>query len=260
MKTYSIRLERDGGIHPGDIPAWKLAALITALSSVLAGKSDDLRLAGIEDNCVRLDFSCTSDSSIISAGKALAMVAALALGTSTAVPPEMAESIAELDRVRERHFSNVALHFPGSDGGQPTVISPGTRLAAKIERPPEISYATTVYGKLMDAGGENPNLHIRPIGSDSEIICDCSEEIAAEAAKLLYTVIGVEGTVVHGGFDCIKRMRVSSILPYRQKPGNPLEELRKLGYDKHFRKLGMTVPEYMDWLRGSDSEVEDAKV
>lgn len=260
METYKIRLEREGGIHPGDIPAWKLAALITALSSVLAGKSDDLRLAGIEDNCVRLDFSCMSASAIASAGKALAVMAALAVGTSTMVPPEMEESIAELDRVRERHFSDVALHLPKCDKGQETVISPGTRLAANIERPAEISYATTLYGKLMDAGGEKPNLHIRPVGSDSEVICDCSEEIAAEAAKLLYTVIGVEGTVEHGGFDCIKRMRVSSILPYRQKPGNPLEELRKLGYDKHFRKLGMTVPEYMDWVRGSDAEVEDAKI
>jgi len=260
MEAYNIRLERDGGIHPGDIPAWKLATLISVLSSVLAEKSDDLRLTGIEDNCVRLDFACSSPSVIANVGKTLGIIAALAVGTTTVVPPEKAESIAELDRVRERLFPNVAMHLPKCDKVQETVISPGTRLAANIERPAEISYATTLYGKLMDAGGEKPNLHIRPVGSDSEVICDCSEEIAAEAAKLLYTMIGVEGTVEHGGFDRIKRMRVSSILPYRQKPGNPLEELRKLGYDKHFRKLGMTVPEYMDWVRGSDAEVEDAKI
>lgn len=260
METYDIRLEREGGVHPGDIPAWKLAALISALSSVLAEKSDDLRLAGIADNCIRLDFACATPSVMASVRNATAIVAALAIGNATAVPTAMAESIAELDKVRERLLPDVALHLPECGEVQATTISPGTKLAAKIERQPEVSYATTVYGKLMDAGGEKPNLHLRPVGSDAEIICECSEEIAAEAAKLLYTVIGVEGTVVHGGLDCIKRMRVSSILPFRQKPGrNPLAELRKLGYDKHFRKMGMSVPEFMDWVRGTAVEVEDAK-
>ena len=259
METYNIRLEREGGIHPGDIPAWKLATLISALASVLAEKSDDLRLAGIEDNCVRFDFTCSSPSASELVKESLSTIAALAIGVSTVVSADMTERIANLDKVREHLFSDVALHLPECGKVQATIISPGTKLAAKIERPTEISYATTVYGKLMDAGGESPNLHLRQVGSNSEIICECSEEIAAEAAKLLYTVIGVEGMVVRGGLDSIKRMRVSSILPYRQKPENPIAELRKLGFDKHFRKMGMSVPEFMDWVRGTAAEVEDAK-
>ena len=43
-----------------------------------------------------------------------------------------------------------------------------------------------------------------------------------------------------------------------KKPRNPFEELRKLGFDKHFRKLGMTVSEYINWVRGSDEEDDKA--
>ena len=258
MESYNIRLERDGGLHPGDIPAWKLAALISALASVLAEKSDDLRLGGMADNCIRLDFvypQAVGDA----IRAAAAIVTALAVGTATVVPSGMAERIAELDKVRERYFSDVSLHLPECGEVPASVISPGTRLAAKIMRPTEVKYATTVYGKLMDVGGEKPNLHLRQVGTNAEVICDCTEEIAAEAAKLLYTVIGVEGTVERGGLDCIKKMSISSILPYRQNHGSPLAELRKLGYDRHFRKMGMTVPEYMAWVRGTDEEVENAE-
>ena len=259
METYNIRLDRDGGIHPGDIPACQLAALISALASVLAEKSDGLRLGGMADNCIRLDFVSSSPEVSAVVSNSLSILAALVIGTATVVPPGMADGIAELDKVRERFFPDVSLHLPECGEVHGTVISPGTRLSAQIMRPTEIQYATTVYGKLMDVGGESPNLHLRQVGTNEEIICDCTEEIASEAAKLLYTVIGVEGTVVRGGLDCIKKMRVSSILPYRQKSGNPLAELRKLGYDKHFHKMGMSVPEYMDWVRGTETEVENAK-
>lgn len=55
-ETYSIKLDRDGGIHPEDIPVGKLAELLAVLSKQFADKTDDFCLAAIEDNCVRLDF------------------------------------------------------------------------------------------------------------------------------------------------------------------------------------------------------------
>ena len=53
------------------------------------------------------------------------------------------------------------------------------------------------------------------------------------------------------------------ITAYKKRQELPLRsslaELRKLGYDRHFRKLGMTVPEYIAWVRGTDEESENAE-
>ena len=60
IEKYSIKLDRDGGIHPGDIPAGKLAELLAVLSKMFADKTDDFCLSAMEDNCVRLDFNYSS--------------------------------------------------------------------------------------------------------------------------------------------------------------------------------------------------------
>ena len=49
-EKYSIRLDRDGGIHPGDIPAGKLAELLAVLSKQFADKEEDFCLAAIDEN------------------------------------------------------------------------------------------------------------------------------------------------------------------------------------------------------------------
>lgn len=59
-KTYSIRLDREGGLQPNDIPAWKLGELLSVLSKLFSAKGNDFCLTGLENNCVRLDFSVTS--------------------------------------------------------------------------------------------------------------------------------------------------------------------------------------------------------
>lgn len=255
MDNYSIRLDRPGGIHPGDIPASKLAALIAAFAEVM-GNADDLHLTGMADNCVRLDFSFTSPE----VRAAATTLAALAIGTTVQVSDKMAERLAELDRVRERDFPNVSITLPDFDEVKSAVIRSDTKLAKGISKHQNLQYSTTIYGKLMDVGGESPNLHIRQLGSNSEVIADCTEEIAAEAAPLLYSIIGVEGTATKGGIDGVRRMRVSAILPYRQSDENPFDKLREMGYATHFKKLGMSVDEYMQWVRGNkDEETDDAE-
>ena len=53
---------------------------------------------------------------------------------------------------------------------------------------------------MIDSGGDNPNIHIRPLGGGDVIICDCSEELAAEVAHLLYSVVGGIGAYSGGGW------------------------------------------------------------
>lgn len=255
MDNYSIQLDRPGGIHPGDIPASKLAAFIAAFAEVM-GNADDLHLTGMADNCVRLDFAFTSPE----ARAAAKILASLAIGVAVQVSDKMAEKLADLDRVRERDFPNVSITLPDFDGMKSAVIRSGTKLVTSISKHQNLQYSTTIYGILMDVGGESPNLHIRQLGSNAEVIADCTEEIAAEAAPLLYTVIGVEGTATRGGIDGVRRMRVSAILPYRPPTENPFDKLRAMGYAKHFEKLGMSVDEYMHWVRGNeDEETDDAE-
>lgn len=46
-ERYSIKLDRVGGLHPGDIPAGKLAELLAVLSKQFAGNENDLLLSQI---------------------------------------------------------------------------------------------------------------------------------------------------------------------------------------------------------------------
>lgn len=89
---------------------------------------------------------------------------------------------------------------------------------------------TTIYGELFDAGGDNPNLHVK-INNDYTVIIDTDRATAkALAAKYLYDQVGLRG---HAKWDLftskIVEFKLYEVLDY--VPGNvkkTFDELRNI--------------------------------
>ncbi len=244
-ETYSIKLERAEGIHPEDIPAWQLAELIAVLAKQFADKTNDFCLTSMEDNCVRLNFRIIS-----SAVKAtVAGFAAFLAGQVVDPDSPFLQHLSEFDKVRSK-FEGVFFTFPSVSGFAAVTIPPEKKLAEMVKKKPNIHFSHTVYGKVMDVGGEKPNIHIRPLGGETDIICDCSEELAMEVSPLLYSVVGIAGEVIKS--DPPMRMRGIRLLPYRKPTRNPFEILKEAGMGKYFE--GESVEDFMRRVRGANEE------
>lgn len=242
---YSVKLDRAGGIHPGDIPAGKLAELLAVLSKQFAGREDDFCLAALADNCVRLDFKVRSSkvkSAIVAFSTFIAGQAA-----SSDIPG--INNLIELDRVRAK-FADITMTFSAFENIPAVTLPADRKLSDMIKPKPNIRFRHTIYGKVMDAGGERPNIHIRPLGGGADIICDCSEELAAEVGGLLYSVVGIFGEVTRSS-DPI-RMKALALLPYRKPNENPFSILKETGVGKYFENE--SVEEFMHKVRGNGGE------
>ncbi len=244
-EKYTIILEREGGIHPGDVPAAKLAELLRVLARQFADGDEDFCLSAMEDNCVRMDFR-------IHTAKVRAttiMFAAFLTGQLIASNSAILRNLAEIDRVRAK-FDGVSITFPAVENYPAVTVPPDRKLSDMIRPEPNIHFQHTVYGKVVDVGGDRPNIHIKPLGGGAEIICDCTEELAAEVAHLLYSIVGITGEVTKS-IDPI-RMKALALLPYRKPTRNPFEILKEAGAGKYFESE--SVEEFMRKVRGNDGD------
>ena len=69
-------------------------------------------------------------------------------------------------------------------------ITPSTEITVK--QPLFIKGDTTIYGELIDVGGDNPNIHIK-INEDYIIIIDTNKEVAKKLGNRLFDIIGLSG-------------------------------------------------------------------
>lgn len=248
IEKYSIKLDRDGGIHPGDIPAGKLAELLAVLSKMFADKTDDFCLSAMEDNCVRLDFNYSSP--LVKA--TIIAFSAFLSGQTIASDSPLLQHLSDFDKVRSK-FADVSIVFPSVEGYPAITLTADKKLAAMIKEKPNIHFQHTIYGKVIDAGGDRPNIHIRPLGGGDVIICDCSEELAAKVAHQLYSIVGIVGEVTRS--NGIIRMKANALLPYRKPDRNPFAILKESGVGKYFE--GESVEDFMRKVRGTDGENDD---
>lgn len=72
-----------------------------------------------------------------------------------------------------------------------SIITPETEIKQKPV--PYLKGDTNVYGKLIDIGGEKPNIHLK-VNEDYVIIFDATEKEAKDLAARLYDFIGVRGS------------------------------------------------------------------
>lgn len=84
----------------------------------------------------------------------------------------------------------------------------------------------TLYGKLIDSGGENPNVHIK-VSEDQTIIFKVSEAEAKELATRLYEKVAVKGIAKFNPKTLeVIEFKLIEVTPY--SPGKSLPAIRKL--------------------------------
>lgn len=85
---------------------------------------------------------------------------------------------------------------------------------------------TTIYGQLIDAGGEKPNVHIK-INGDYILIFDTSELNAKKLAQKLYEKVGLTGLATWDADTYeILSFKLNDILDY--SPGNTSKAINQL--------------------------------
>lgn len=113
-----------------------------------------------------------------------------------------------------------------------------------------MQYDTIIYGELTSVGGKEPNVNL-DIGGQS-VICKTTREQARELASRLYEVVGLEGTVTQDDVTgrIVGMSKVTSIVPYRWRPGDdPLDALRALE-QRHRCYAGVNAAAFVRGLRG----------
>jgi hypothetical protein len=116
-----------------------------------------------------------------------------------------------------------------------------------------ITGLTTVYGKIFQVGGQDPNIHIEtPTGE--HLICKVTREQAKTLANKLYSWVGLSGKARwESKFFKILDFEVEKIIDF--EPGSALQTLSEIGSSirKHYEDV-TDVKAYIDDLRNGDEE------
>lgn len=112
---------------------------------------------------------------------------------------------------------------------------------------------TTIYGRMIQIGGINPNIHLEIPNRKTPVVCDISQEMVNQLVSKLYKEIGISGWVERDAETLdIKRMKVEEILPYDpEKFDENIEKLRELFREIH---TDLSPDEYFERLRSDTNE------
>lgn len=241
LGKYSITINSEAGLSPKDLSAKKLSDLLLALSSLFADNADNFSLISVSDNCIRLDFAYSSES----VRACIVSFCMFVNGHAVDVDENFENKTRKLDYAIAK-IGDVSVTFDSIDNLPIKTFQPGEKLSDMLSNPISIKYQDTIYGSVISVGGVRPNIHLQPVTGEATIICECSEEIAKEVAKLLYTLIGLSGEVTKNGASL--RMKVNSISSYRSPKINPFVVLKEAGVGKFFENE--SVEDFMDEVRG----------
>lgn len=112
---------------------------------------------------------------------------------------------------------------------------------------------TTIYGRMIQIGGINPNIHLEIPNRKTPVVCDISQEMVSQLVSKLYKEIGISGWVERDDDTLdIKRMKVEEILPYDPEKFNEnIERLREIFREIH---TDLSPDEYFERLRDGTNE------
>ncbi|WP_139173811.1 hypothetical protein [Hydrobacter penzbergensis] len=140
----------------------------------------------IENNSLDLLFKPVKVKEII-VGSYLLLATAVSTGDYTNVSKGAIQPLKEIVKFTKKH------NCLGQFNHNYKTISNFTKdLEINYAIPNSISGETTIYGKIIRIGGEEPRLHFR-INEDEKLIFDINEKLAKELAHQLYEYIGLVG-------------------------------------------------------------------
>jgi hypothetical protein len=234
---FELRFEGNN-IKPNKVKPSEVANLIQdfekALLSVI--KQDYPQIDGnellvtfekIEDKSLGLAF--VSNNEIEPAFKRMVSTSYKSLNTAISTNNfsrygnETIAPVRNISDFTKRHQCNGSFKYNGKNL---SVITPSTEIT--FVKTQYLKGNTTIYGELIDAGGDNPNIHIK-ISDTYSVIIKTDKEKTKELASRLYDQVGLKGEAKWDIFSSkIIDFKLYEVLDYTS--GNiksAIEELRK---------------------------------
>lgn len=103
------------------------------------------------------------------------------------LPNEAVQALKGISKFLKKHDCSANFKF---NGEHLSTINSQTDI--KLNKPAYLKGDTTIYGEIIDAGGDNPNIHIK-LNDDYIIIIDADKEKVKFLGGKLYTFIGLKG-------------------------------------------------------------------
>lgn len=234
--TDIIELKFEGdGIKPELVKASELGVLLQEFERAILSnlKRENpaiditqrlLVLQAIEDKSVGINFKqfelLTSDIKQIILSSYISLAACIDKGDYTYFNEQTIKSLKQIVSFSKRYSCTATF----KQNGQFLATVNGNTEIKQVKH--LLKSDTTIYGELYDAGGDNPNVHIK-INDDYSVTVDTDKPTAKILASRLYEQIGLKGSAK---FDAatskIVEFKLREILDY--SPGKTSSIMREL--------------------------------
>ncbi|HMR81722.1 MAG TPA: hypothetical protein PKE30_01270 [Niabella sp.] len=219
-------------IRPEKVKPSEIAQLLANFERVIINQAQ-LESPGIDSDEVLFCFDKIDDQSLdlifkviklkeILVGSYLTIATAFNTGDYSKIDRNAISPLRDIVKFTRKH--NCEGSFKLNDE---TLSSFTPNVEINYNLPQSIKGETTIYGKIIRVGGEEPRIHFRT-SDDEKLIFDIDEILAKKLATKLYDFIGITGTATWNinNFK-IENFKIDKIIEIDNKPiTETLEELR----------------------------------
>ena len=145
-------------------------------------------------------------------------------GDYSALNKNTVDSLKNITKFSKKHD---CVGYFNHNGVTLSTFTPSTEIS--VRKPTILKEQTTIFGKLIDSGGDNPNVHLR-ISDEQVLIFSTSHSYAKELAAKLYERVALKG-IAKWNADTLKieDFKLIEILEYSQgKSSKAINELKSL--------------------------------
>lgn len=236
-----LELKFEGnGINPTKVRPSEIAQIILDFEKAILGalggaypvvntKEPLITFESIKNESIGLRFTTNRQAAPAAIRKLITktyekITSSIENGDYSSLPEETVSSLKSISKFARKYNCNAGFK---RNGRQLTSITPKTEI--KSNKNNFLKGDTTIYGELVDAGGDNPNIHIK-INNDYTVIIDTDKKRAKELAARLYDQVGLKGSAKWDILTSkIIEFKLYDILDY--SPGNlkeTFDELKKI--------------------------------
>lgn len=223
--TDILELKFDGNnIDPSNVKPSEIAKLIfdfeKALLSSIAATNPEINTEALLFSFQEIDDKSLDLKFIPKAGAAKNVVIATYLSIAASIkdnnfktlPPNTIIALKDITRFSKKY--KCSGYFNHNNINVAT-FTPETEI--NFEKVDFIKGETTIYGEVIDVGGENPNVHFK-INNDYTIIFDATKEISKQLAPKLFEEVGLRGTAKWDAISYqVIDFKISEVIEYEPK-------------------------------------------
>lgn len=232
FKVDILELKFEGnGVNPSNVKPREVAELILnfekSLLSTIKEQNPEIdtdqllfSFEEIRNESLDLKFLTRSVREVVLSAYTL-ITTSLNSGDFSLLNSETISSLKSITRFSRKYECSGQFNL---NGKVLSTFTPTTEIS--VDKPRLIKGETTIFGKLIDSGGENPNVHIR-ITEDQVLIFDTTEAHAKALATKLYEKVALSGIAKWDAKTMkILDFKLADILEY--KAGNAAKAIAEL--------------------------------